>query len=78
MKYKKNAKKSVRTRKPNGPAAKPDYLSLDLLSGYALIHALRGCCKGTDSLVTARELEVKREERAWIKRRKVRSEKTSS
>jgi hypothetical protein len=50
---------------------------LDLLSGYALINALRGSCKGKTSLVAARELEHKRDERASSQKRKVRSGKTN-
>jgi hypothetical protein len=75
VKYKENEKKSVRTRRvasdeqpPKGTVGKPADPSLDILSGHALIRALRGCCKGEDSLVQAREREHREKsfaERRW-------------
>ena len=63
--------------KPQKSIGKPDILSLDILSGNALIKALRGSCKGSGSLVQAREREHKRDERASAQKRRARSEQTS-
>jgi len=55
----------------------PSDLSLDSLSGQALINALRGSCKGKTSLAAAREREHKWDERAWGQKRKVRAGETN-
>jgi hypothetical protein len=71
---KKDSKKSLRIRPvadeqpPKGSAGNLAAPSLDILSDHALIRALRGCCKGEDSLVQAREREHREEsfaERRW-------------
>ncbi len=46
----------------------PDDLSLEILSGDALIEFLRGSCKGSGSLVQAREREHKRDDKARDKK----------
>ncbi|MGB9204733.1 MAG: hypothetical protein WCB94_12300 [Terriglobales bacterium] len=72
MKSRKTVKRQSRSRRvgyddkeqAEASARKPRDLSLDTLSTHALIEALRGSCKGTDSLVAIRERDHKRDDRA--------------
>jgi hypothetical protein len=72
MKSRETDKKQIRSRRvafggkrqAESSARKPSDHLLDTLSGCALIEALRGSCKGKTSLVAARELDHKRDERA--------------